>query len=104
MCPVHSGFFLFGAQLARSWVYLRVRFAFAPAMLQEAVDTYRANFKPSEHLEQPYVMVGATAMLADTDEQARYLYTTSSSISWVWCEAICLLHLRERYGRHLDRL
>ena len=45
-------------------------------MLQEAVDTYRANFKPSEHLEQPYVMVGATAMLADTDERARYLYTT----------------------------
>ena len=45
-------------------------------MLQEAVDTYRANFKPSEHLEQPYVMVGATAMLADTDKRARYLYTS----------------------------
>lgn len=45
-------------------------------MLQEAVDTYRANFKPSEHLAEPYVMVGVTAMLADTDERARYLYTT----------------------------
>ena len=68
---------LFGAQLAAQ-LGLPYAFAshFAPAMLQEAVDTYRANFKPSEHLEQPYVMVGATAMLADTDEQARYLYTT----------------------------
>lgn len=68
---------LFGAQLAAQ-LGLPYAFAshFAPAMLQEAVDTYRANFKPSEHLEQPYVMVGATAMLADTDERARYLYTT----------------------------
>ena len=68
---------LFGAQLAAQ-LGLPYAFAshFAPAMLQEAVDTYRANFKPSEHLEQPYVMVGATAMLADTDERARYLYTS----------------------------
>jgi len=56
---------LFGAQLAAQ-LGLPYAFAshFAPAMLQEAVDTYRANFKPSEHLEQPYVMVGATAMLS----------------------------------------
>ena len=68
---------LFGAQLAAQ-LGLPYAFAshFAPAMLQEAVDTYRANFKPSEHLEQPYVMVGVSAMLADTDERARYLYTT----------------------------
>lgn len=68
---------LFGAQLAAQ-LGLPYAFAshFAPTMLQEAVDTYRANFKPSEHLAEPYVMVGVTAMLADTDEQARYLYTT----------------------------
>ena len=76
-CPVHSGFFPVRCAACRA-AGSAYAFAshFAPAMLQEAVDTYRANFKPSEHLEQPYVMVGATAMLADTDEQARYLYTT----------------------------
>lgn len=43
---------------------------FAPAMLEEAVTIYRRNFKPSKHLAEPYVIVGANAILADTDEEA----------------------------------
>ncbi len=43
---------------------------FAPAMLEEAVAIYRRNFKPSKHLERPYVMVGANAILATSNEEA----------------------------------
>lgn len=67
----------FGASLAAQ-LGLPFAFAshFAPAALAEAINLYRTNFTPSRVLSEPYVIVGAAAMLADTDEQARRLFTT----------------------------
>jgi luciferase family oxidoreductase group 1 len=50
---------------------------FAPAMLMEAIAIYRARFQPSEQLSEPYVMVGANVMVADTDEEAQRLFTST---------------------------
>lgn len=49
---------------------------FAPGQLEAAVQIYRANFKPSPYLEQPYVIVGANAAVADSDEKAESLATS----------------------------
>jgi len=46
---------------------------FAPAAVLEAVAAYRAAFKPSEVLDEPYVMVSADVVVAPTDEEARHL-------------------------------
>ncbi|QDF96370.1 LLM class flavin-dependent oxidoreductase [Azoarcus sp. DD4] len=47
---------------------------FAPRFLKQAIALYRSEFKPSEHLAEPYVMVGANAIAADSDEQAQFLF------------------------------
>ena len=67
----------FGAELAAA-LGLPYAFAshFAPAALFEALDIYRKEFKPSKQLEQPYAMVGVNVVAADTDEEARRLFTT----------------------------
>jgi luciferase family oxidoreductase group 1 len=49
---------------------------FAPAQLMQALDVYRARFKPSKHLDKPYVMVGYNVFAADTDEEAQLLATS----------------------------
>jgi luciferase family oxidoreductase group 1 len=49
---------------------------FAPGELLEALRIYRAEFKPSAHLAQPYVMVGVPALAAPTDDEAEYLATS----------------------------
>src|SRR5687768_10188783 len=49
---------------------------FAPDDLFSALDVYRSKFKPSRQLDQPYAMVGATVVAADTDDEARRLFTT----------------------------
>ena len=49
---------------------------FAPGDLLEALRIYRAEFKPSAHLAQPYVMVGVPAMAAATDDEAEYVATS----------------------------
>jgi luciferase family oxidoreductase group 1 len=49
---------------------------FAPEALLPALDLYRSSFQPSEQLQQPYVMVGANAIVADDDETARRLFTS----------------------------
>jgi len=46
---------------------------FAPAMLQEALDIYRARFRPSPQLDKPYVMLGFNVFAADTDQEALLL-------------------------------
>ncbi|QNQ81134.1 LLM class flavin-dependent oxidoreductase [Lactobacillus sp. PV034] len=51
---------------------------FAPDMLIDAVKIYRDEFKPSKELENPYVIVGANAYLADTNEEAERLSTTQT--------------------------
>ncbi|SES01935.1 MULTISPECIES: LLM class flavin-dependent oxidoreductase [Lentzea] len=38
-----------------------------------ALELYRRNFRPSETLDAPYAMVCASVLIADDDEQARYL-------------------------------
>lgn len=65
---------LFGAQLA-AWLGLPYSFAshFAPQMMMQAIETYRANFRPSAHLDKPYVMLGYNVFAADSDEEAQYL-------------------------------
>ena len=50
---------------------------FAPRMLTEAVHIYRQNFKPSDVLQKPYVIIGVNAIIADTDAHAHYLATSS---------------------------
>ncbi|MDB5292234.1 MAG: alkane 1-monooxygenase [Phycisphaerales bacterium] len=49
---------------------------FAPDYLHVALEVYREQFRPSPQLDQPYAMVGVNVVAADTDEQARRLFTT----------------------------
>jgi luciferase family oxidoreductase group 1 len=68
---------LFGAQLAAA-LGLPYAFAshFAPAEMEGAMAIYRAQFKPSEQLDRPYVMLGINVIAADTDAEAKYLFTS----------------------------
>ncbi|MBB2970813.1 LLM class flavin-dependent oxidoreductase [Mesorhizobium sp. RMAD-H1] len=68
---------LFGAQLA-AMLGLPYAFAshFAPAELEHAVEIYRARFKPSEHLDKPYVMLGLNVFAAETDREAKLLFSS----------------------------
>ena len=68
---------LFGAQLAAA-LGLPFAFAshFAPAMLEQALEIYRAQFQPSASLSEPYVMLGVNVFAADTEEEARRLFTS----------------------------
>lgn len=68
---------LFGAQLAAA-LGLPYAFAshFAPAAMEEAIALYRRTFKPSARLQAPYVMLALNMVGADTDAQARRLFTT----------------------------
>lgn len=68
---------LFGARLAAA-LGLPYAFAahFAPAQMDPAIAAYRAGFRPSEHLERPYVMVGCNVFAADTDGEAERLATS----------------------------
>jgi luciferase family oxidoreductase group 1 len=69
----------FSAQLA-GILGLPFSFAyhFAPTLLDQAVESYRANFQPSLLLENPYFMVAASVICADTDEEARRLALSSA--------------------------
>jgi luciferase family oxidoreductase group 1 len=68
---------LFGAQLA-GMLGLPFAFAshFAPDALMQALQVYRSTFQPSRQLERPHAMVGVNVIAADTDEEARYLFTS----------------------------
>lgn len=63
---------MFGASLAAS-LGLPYAFAshFAPALLEQAVATYRRDFRPSAQLDQPYVIAGVSVLAADTSEEAQ---------------------------------
>src|SRR5687768_3961051 len=69
---------LFGAQLA-AMLGLPYAFAshFAPDALMPALQIYRERFQPSEQLEQPYAMLGVNVIAAETDEEARRLFTSA---------------------------
>ncbi|MCW2238162.1 LLM class flavin-dependent oxidoreductase [Azospirillum canadense] len=68
---------LFGAQLAAAFG-LPYAFAshFAPDALMQALEVYRAGFQPSEQLDRPYAMVGVNVVAADTDAEAKRLFTS----------------------------
>ena len=68
---------LFGAQLAAA-MGLPFAFAshFAPTLMMQALQVYRAGFRPSERLERPYVMLGLNVFAAATDAEARRLFTS----------------------------
>src|SRR5690606_31647070 len=68
---------LFSAELA---AHLGLPFAFAshfaPELLMQALQTYRAGFRPSKQLAQPYAMAAINVFAAETDEAARRLSTS----------------------------
>lgn len=67
----------FSAQLAAQ-LGLPFAFAahFAPDLLHPATQLYRRNFRPSEVLQQPWLIVGVPIVAAETDAAARRLFTT----------------------------
>jgi luciferase family oxidoreductase group 1 len=76
---------LFGAQLAAQFG-LPFAFAshFAPAQMMAAIDIYRSQFQRTsilkEPLDRPYVMLGVNVVAADTDADARRLFTSHQQI------------------------
>jgi luciferase family oxidoreductase group 1 len=68
---------LFGAQLAAQ-LGLPYAFAshFAPAMLEQALEVYRERFRPSSRLQRPHVMLALNVVAADSDPEAKRLFTT----------------------------
>ena len=68
---------LFGASLAAA-LGLPFAFAshFAPAQMSEAMDVYRQRFEPSAQLNEPYVMLGLNVVAAETDAEAKRLFTS----------------------------
>ena len=77
--PVYIlGSSMFGAQLA-ALLGLPYAFAshFAPDALVDAVAWYRQNFQPSAQLDRPYVIAGVNVICSDTDEHARWLFSSS---------------------------
>ncbi len=68
---------LFGAHLAASYG-LPYAFAshFAPDALLQALEVYRHRFTPSAQQARPYAMAGVNVVVADTDAQAKRLFTS----------------------------
>jgi luciferase family oxidoreductase group 1 len=67
----------FGAQLA-AHLGLPYAFAshFAPEQMKDAVAIYRERFRPSQRLAAPWVMLGVNIFAADTDAEARRLFSS----------------------------
>ncbi len=65
---------LYGAQLAAA-LGLPYAFAshFAPSALDEALEVYRRQFRPSAVLDRPYAMAGFNVFAADDDAEAELL-------------------------------
>jgi luciferase family oxidoreductase group 1 len=68
----------FGAQLA-AFLGLPYAFAshFAPEDLLPALEVYRSTFQPSRQLDAPYAMAGLNVFAAETDDEARRLFTST---------------------------
>jgi len=68
---------LFSAQLAAA-LGLPFAFAshFAPDHLMSALQLYRNQFRPSAALARPYAMVGLSVIAAESDHDARRLFTS----------------------------
>ncbi|HET6431290.1 LLM class flavin-dependent oxidoreductase [Dyella sp.] len=68
---------LFSARLAAQ-LGLPFAFAshFAPDAMDQALATYRRDFRPSARLAAPYAILALNVVAADSDAQARRLFTT----------------------------
>jgi len=64
----------FSAQLA-GMLGLPFSFAFhfAPALVDQAAELYRSNFRQTGLSEEPHLMVAASVLCADSDEEAQWL-------------------------------
>ncbi len=49
---------------------------FAPDQLFDAISLYRSSFQASQQSQRPYMMAGLMAVVADSDEEAKYLFTS----------------------------
>lgn len=69
---------LYSAQVAAEFG-LPYSFAshFAPDQLIQALALYRRYFKASEQLTKPHTMAGVMAVVADTDEEAAFLFSSA---------------------------
>ncbi|MDR3532399.1 MAG: LLM class flavin-dependent oxidoreductase, partial [Rhodopila sp.] len=67
----------FGAQLA-AHLGLPYAFAshFAPEQMRDAIAVYRERFRPSDRLATPHVMLGVNVFAAETDAEARLLFSS----------------------------
>lgn len=54
---------------------------FAPDQLDVAVAAYRGRFKPSAYLDKPKLMLSLTVVAADTDAEARLLFSSAQAAS-----------------------
>ena len=68
---------LFGARLAAA-MGLPYAFAshFAPDAMDEAVEAYRREFRPSSRLQQPYVILALNVVVSDSLEESKRLFTS----------------------------
>lgn len=68
---------LYSAQLA---AHLGLPFAFAshfaPDLLLQALEIYRATYRPSARWPEPHAMVGVNVVCADTDDEAAHAFTS----------------------------
>jgi luciferase family oxidoreductase group 1 len=68
---------LYSAQLA---AYLGLPFAFAshfaPDLLEQALEIYRATYRPSARWPKAHAMVGVNVVCAPTDDEAAYHFTS----------------------------
>jgi luciferase family oxidoreductase group 1 len=68
---------LYSAQLA---AHLGLPFAFAshfaPDLLDPALEVYRATYRPSERWPKPHAMVGVNVIVAPSDDEAAFLFTS----------------------------
>src|SRR5688500_17341015 len=55
---------------------------FAPVLLTQALVVYRTMFRPSSVLDKPYAMLDINVVAADTDEEARRLFTSQQQAFW----------------------
>lgn len=67
----------YGAQLA-AMLGLPYAFAshFAPGSMLDAMKIYREKFRPSTQLAAPHVMLGVNIVAAETDDEARFLFSS----------------------------
>ena len=68
---------LYSAQLA---AYLGLPFAFAshfaPSQLMQALQVYRHTYRPSARHPEPHAIVAVNVIVAPTDEEAQFLFTS----------------------------